>query len=72
VEHGTRTEPTFDFDGGALSDGDGNAFFIIGTVSKALRNAGVSKDEIESFQSQATLGDYRHLLSTVMEWVEVE
>ena len=49
---------------------DGNAFSILGRVQKALRQAGVSREEIPEFQNEATSGDYDHLLATVMEWVD--
>ncbi len=51
---------------------DGNAFAILGRVSKALRRAKVSKAEIEAFTAEATSGNYDELLGTVMRWVEVE
>lgn len=54
-----------------LSGEDGNAFFIIGRTRKALRRAGVSKDEIDTFSSEAASGDYDHVLQTVMAWVDV-
>jgi hypothetical protein len=50
---------------------DGNAFFILSKVKKALRNNGVSREEIESFMKEATSGDYDNLLQTCMRWVEV-
>jgi len=50
---------------------DGNAFAILGAVSKALRQANVPKSEIDAFFSEATAGDYNHLLRTVMKTVEV-
>lgn len=55
----------------ALIGADGNAFAILGAVSKALRRAGVSKEEIDEFRSEATSGDYDALLATAMRWVEV-
>lgn len=55
-----------------LIGADGNAFSILGIVTKALRRAGVSKEEIAEFQSEATSGDYHHLLSTVIEWVATD
>ena len=55
-----------------LVGNDGNAFAILGSVSKALRENGVSKEEIDSFYSEATSGDYDALLQTCMEWVDVE
>lgn len=51
---------------------DGNAFAILGKVRKALKRAGVPADEVDAFTSEATAGDYDHLLQTVMRWVEVE
>lgn len=49
---------------------DGNAFAVIGAVSKALRRAGYG-DEVEAFRTEATSGDYDHLLQTAMRWVEI-
>ena len=54
-----------------LSGEDGNAFFIIGRVSKALRRADVPDEEIEEFRDQAMSGDYDNVLRTCMEWVSV-
>lgn len=51
---------------------DGNAMAIIGRVSAALRRAGVSKLERESFIAEATSGDYDNVLATCMRWVNVE
>ena len=50
---------------------DGNAFAILGSVQRALRKAGASKDEINQYMEEAMSGDYNHLLSTTMDWVEV-
>jgi len=51
---------------------DGNAFAILGRVTKALKRAEVPQKEIDLFYREATEGDYNHLLRTVMRWVEVE
>ena len=45
---------------------------ILGRVRKALRRAGVSNDEIETFSKEAASGDYDHLLQTVMKTVETD
>ena len=50
---------------------DGNAFFILGKVREALIKNG-RKDLVEEFIKEAQLGNYDHLLATVMEYVEVE
>ena len=53
-----------------LTGTDGNAFFILGTVRRALRDAGVSDEEVQAFSGDATASDYDHLLATAMAWVE--
>ena len=54
-----------------LSGEDGNAFFIIGRVGKAMRQAGVANDDIDAFRKQAMSGDYDNVLRTCMEYVSV-
>ena len=53
-----------------LTGNDGNAFAVLGAVSKALRRAGVPSDERAAFTREATSGDYDHLLATAMSWVD--
>jgi hypothetical protein len=53
-----------------LSGEDGNVFFIIGRVSKALKRGG-REDLVEEFQREARSGDYDHALQTCMDYVEV-
>jgi len=55
-----------------LSGEDGNAFFVLGKVSKALKSNDVSKEDCDAFMGEATSGDYNHLLQTCMKWVNVE
>ena len=52
-----------------LSGEDGNAFFIIGRVSKALRRAGAGASEVEAFRAEAMSGNYDNVLRTCMRWV---
>jgi hypothetical protein len=54
-----------------LTGNDGNAYYILGSVSRALRRGGVSPDEVSEFTSEATSGTYDHLLRTCMKWVTV-
>jgi len=54
-----------------LLGNDGNAFSIMGAVSKAMRRAGVSSEERDLYFKEATSGDYDQLLATTMEWVDV-
>jgi hypothetical protein len=51
---------------------DGNAFAILGRVTKAMKRSGVSKEDIDAFTKEAMSADYDALLQTVMKWVEVE
>lgn len=55
-----------------LSGQDGNAFMIIGRVTKALRRGGASQAEIDAFTDEAMSGDYDNVLQTVMRWVHWE
>jgi hypothetical protein len=54
-----------------LSESNGNAYAIIGTVRKTLRRAGVTGDQIQKFTDDAMSGDYDHVLQTCMKWVNV-
>jgi len=51
---------------------DGNAFSIMGRVKKALMRNGADKKYIDQYLSEATSGDYDHLQSVSMEYVNVE
>lgn len=51
---------------------DGNAFAILGRVSRALKRAGFSDEYIEGYVEEATSGDYDHLLQVTMGYVDVE
>ena len=50
---------------------DGNAFAILGKVRRALLDAGLH-DEAERYMTEATSGDYHHVLAVTMQYVEVE
>ncbi len=54
-----------------LSGQDGNAFFILGSVSRAMRRAGIDKDAIDAYRADAMSGDYGNLLRVTMATVEV-
>lgn len=54
-----------------LSGTDGNAFAIMGTISKALRRAGASQDEIREYMEESMSGDYDKLLLTASKWVTI-
>lgn len=51
---------------------DGNAFNILGICRRAMKHAELPESEIEAFTTEATSGDYNHLLATCCEWFNVE
>ena len=65
--NGPLTKPTV-----KLIGRDGNAFAIMGRVKKALRRAGADQEYIDRYLSEATSGDYDHLLVVSMGYVDVE
>ncbi len=56
----------------ALVGEDGNAFSILARAARAMRKAGVSNDEITSYNTEATSGDYDNLLRVTMSWVSCD
>ena len=64
------TQTKFDIDV-ELTGVDGNAFVIMGKVTRALRRGGATTEQIDEFHSAASGGDYDHLLQTCMKWVNV-
>ena len=54
-----------------LTGQDGNAFAIMGAVSRELRKGGVPKEEINEYTTQSMSGDYDNLLRTTMNWVTI-
>jgi len=51
-----------------LSGHDGNAFKILSLCQRAARRAGLSEMTIDAFTTDATSGDYDHLIQTAMRW----
>ena len=62
-----ETKPTV-----VLVGEDGNAFYILGKVKQALKEAGADKEYTDKYIKEAASGDYDHLLVTTMKYVEVE
>jgi hypothetical protein len=48
---------------------DGNAYSILGRVSKALKRSGQPEAAAE-YLARATEGDYNHLLAVTLEYVD--
>ena len=53
-----------------LLGNDGNAFSILGAVSKALKKNGQA-ELAKEYMAEATKGDYDHLLATTSDYVEI-
>ena len=51
---------------------DGNAFAIMGRVTKALHYQGISKAEMNLFLQECMSSDYNNLLQTCMQWVTTD
>lgn len=54
-----------------LSGEDGNAFFIIGRVRSAMREAGLDAAAVTAYSNEAMDGDYEHVLSVTANTVSV-
>ena len=48
---------------------DGNAFAVMGYVSRAMKETGFSKEEISEYTKRATSGDYNNLLATSCDYI---
>lgn len=55
-----------------LSGTDGNAFAIIGNVSRCLKNAGLRDEAKDWVEAAFACGSYDALLSLAFRYVEVE
>jgi hypothetical protein len=55
-----------------LVGSDGNAFAVLGAVTKAMKRAGVAGADIVAYKKEAMSDDYDHLLQTTMKTVNVE
>jgi len=55
-----------------LSGSDGNAFMILAAAKRAARKAGWSDERFQKFKTEATSGDYDHVIQTCMEHFDVE
>jgi hypothetical protein len=54
-----------------LTGNDGNAYSIMGAVSKALKRAEVPQIEIDQYINRSMSGDYDNLLQVAASWVQV-
>lgn len=49
---------------------DGNAFSVMGYVSRAMKQAGYTEEEIKQYTKQAMSSDYNHLLAVSVEFID--
>lgn len=49
---------------------DGNAFCVMGYVSKAMKECGKTKEEIDEYLKNAKSSDYNNLLCVSMNMIE--
>ncbi len=49
-----------------LGSVDGNAFAILDAAGRAMKKAGYTKEERAAYRTEATSGDYDHLLLTTI------
>jgi hypothetical protein len=52
-----------------LEGEDGNAFVIMGAVSKRLKMEGATKEEISQYTMDCMSGDYDNLIAVQSKWV---
>ena len=52
-----------------IMEGDGNAFAIMGRVTKALKSEGATKEDIAKYRAEATSGDYDNLIRISGDWL---
>ncbi len=56
----------------AVISSDGNAFAIMGAVTKAMKRGGVPKEDIDAYFAEATSGDYDKVIRTSFKYVNCE
>lgn len=66
------SEPKYPHVRANLSRADGNPFIILKVVSHALRNAGVSVDEVKQYGEESVAADFDELASVAGRWVTVQ
>ncbi len=49
---------------------NGNAFAVMGYVSRAMKKEGFSREEIDAYHERATSGNYNNLLRESIEMVD--
>lgn len=54
-----------------ISGEDGDSVAMVGRIRAALRDGGVSAEEIDEFTFEALAGDYDTLLRAAARWVSV-
>lgn len=54
-----------------LTGEDGNAFFILSRVARAMKKVGIPAADVSEYQNKAMSGDYNNLLLVTAQTVSV-
>ena len=49
---------------------NGNAWSVMGYVARAMKNEGMSREEVSAYRADAMSGDYNHLLCVSIEMID--
>jgi hypothetical protein len=50
---------------------DGNAFSIMGAVSKAIRREGATPEQVKEYMDKSMSGDYQNVIAVAEEYVNI-
>ncbi len=54
-----------------LTGVSGNAFAVMGVVSRALRKAGLPKEHIDKYMEESMAGDYNNLMRVAHKYAHI-
>jgi len=54
-----------------LTGVSGNAFAVMGVVSRALRKAGCPKEHVDKYMEESMAGDYNNLLTVAHKYANI-
>jgi len=72
IREGKAMERDYEKPTVALEEENGDAFAIVGRVSRALVMAGAGLHTARQYQAEAMNGDYAHLLQVTAQYVNTE
>jgi len=72
IEVPTEGRPEAATDSSILLGVDGNAFSVMATVKRALRQGGATPEYVQEYVKQAMSGDYAHLLAVSVAFLDAD